>query len=141
MCGNNSDIILAAYGQVLAVESKHGTLISERKLPYSRDQIKQAIVAKLRKPAVVSDTDCQAWKEAYTRLAYFIDDEEADQAIKGEVFVNMFGGLDLMNPEQDAVLRAELDRGLIYYEKFKICRQKAEVMSRQLSQELEARLR
>lgn len=140
MSGNNADVILAAYGQVLAVESKHGTLISERKLPYSRDQIKQAIVAKLRKPAVVSGTDEQAWKEAYARLAYFIDDDEADQAIKGEVFVNMFGGLDLMNPEQDAVLRAELDRGLLYYEKFKTCRQQAETLSRQLRQELETRL-
>jgi hypothetical protein len=140
VCGNNFDVILAAYGQVLAVESRHGTLISERKLPYSRDQIKQAIVEKLRKPAVVSDTDYHAWKEAYARLAYFIADEEADQAIKGEVFMNQFGGLDLMSPEQDAVLREELDRGLMYYEKFKACRQKAEALSRQLYQELQTQL-
>lgn len=140
VCGSNFDVILAAYGQVFAVESRHGTLISERKLPYSRDQIKQAIVAKLRKPAVVSETDDYAWKEAYTRLAYFIADEEADQAIKGEVFMNQFGGLDLMSPEQDAVLREELDRGLTYYEKFKTCRRQAEALSRQLRRELEEQL-
>jgi len=124
--------IILSYSKVLVEESKKGAFISISRLPFSREDIKQALVETLQN--LDSDARAETRKQievTYLYLAHFIPDEDAQELSA------YWEGLENSDDETRLKKQYELQQSDVYMKKFQELSILVEKEREKLSVELE----